>query len=250
MPISVREQVDYFASELRQRHAARANQRDAAKPTDPDLYIRRAARIVRRLLLRQFKTDPRWDGYDWDEDLQALAEAEYGLLRKIGYEDLPAFGWPGAPGARTRDATTPRIRIPPDLCKGPLSLDKNGMLLPCLQSDDPVSVAPLFWGILIPAEPLLVTWPNPERPQEDAARETSVPFEKRRKPGRTPTHDWPPFDQELVRRVALDAGHIRRGELIRSMKAWAADNMRTEPDDRTVERRVADLVPRGGAIPD
>ena len=61
--------------------------------------------------------------------------------------------------------------------------------------------------------------------------------------GRPPRADWKHFDQQTVRIVALDGGHLTRTELRRRMKAFAAENMTDPPDDRTIDKRLDVLVP-------
>jgi hypothetical protein len=48
----------------------------------------------------------------------------------------------------------------------------------------------------------------------------------------------------MMRRVALDGGHLTRREFRRVMKEWAARHMDPAPDDRTVERRIDARVPQ------
>lgn len=173
LPPGLRNEVANLASLLQARQARRGG------PVDPERFVRCSAKLLRRRYLRQFQNDTRWDGYGWDEDMEALAAAERDLLRRIAEDKIPAFGWPGGFAAQRRDVTSPRQRIPPEQCSGPVSFDRDGTLLPCLRSDAPLSAAPLFADILIPADKLLAEWPNPEPTEDEAARETSVPAEKR-----------------------------------------------------------------------
>lgn len=253
VPPSLRNEVANLASVLQARQTRRGG------PVDPERFVRCSAKLLRQRFLRRFQADPRWDrcgrwdDYGRDADIEALAEAERDLLRRIADGKIPAFGWPGGPALQHWDITLPRQRIPPDQCAGPVSFGPDGTLLPCLRSDTPLTAGPLFADILIPADKLLAEWPNPEPTDDEAARETSVPAAKRRGSnpgGRPPTHEWQLFRRELVRLVALDGGDLRRGALIAHMKVWAGRNMTTDPSDRSIEREAADLVPRGGVIPD
>jgi hypothetical protein len=82
----------------------------------------------------------------------------------------------------------------------------------------------------------------PQDPGEKIA-ERSQEARDRNSGGRPPRADWKRFDQQTVRIIALDGGHLTRTELRKRMKAFAAENMTEPPDDRTIERRLDDLVP-------
>jgi hypothetical protein len=60
--------------------------------------------------------------------------------------------------------------------------------------------------------------------------------------GRPAVHDWRPFTTEIIRIAALDGGETTKSELKRRMKAWADLNMESVPEDRTLERKVDELV--------
>jgi hypothetical protein len=62
-----------------------------------------------------------------------------------------------------------------------------------------------------------------------------------RKGGRPPKHDWTPFIRELIRIAFLDGGNLKRAELWRQMKDWAAVNM-PDADARTIEKKLVELV--------
>jgi hypothetical protein len=68
--------------------------------------------------------------------------------------------------------------------------------------------------------------------------EVQHPAPKRRAGGRPERDDWPVFDQEMMRRLALDGGNLTLRAFKRAMKDWAAQNMDPAPDDRTIERRI------------
>jgi len=59
-------------------------------------------------------------------------------------------------------------------------------------------------------------------------------------PGR---EDWNEFDRQMMRVVGLDGGNLKLRAFKKTMKEWAELNMKPPPDERTVERRIADKVP-------
>jgi hypothetical protein len=62
--------------------------------------------------------------------------------------------------------------------------------------------------------------------------------------GRPPRADWPIFDQQVLRvMISVGCGNLTRTELRQQMKAFAAENTTNPPDDRTIDRRLDDLVP-------
>ena len=96
------------------------------------------------------------------------------------------------------------------------------------------------WPVFVPESAvqkcLDAEWtPGPASP---ANREAIV----RHAGGRPPKHDWTPFIQQLVRIAWLDGGNLTRTELRRQMKVWAAANM-PDADDRTIEKKLVELVP-------
>ncbi len=225
-PPRLRDEVTQLASRLQ------ARQTRQGRPAPLERFVRCSAKLLRRRYFRQFQNDTRWDGYGWDEDMEALAAAERDLLRRIADDKIPAFGWPGGSAAQRRDITSPRQRIPPEQCAGPVSFDRDGTLFPCLRSDAPLSAAPLFAGILIPADKLLAEWPNPEPKDDEAARETSVPAERRRRPdagGHPPVHDWDAFWIEVAHWTGAngtpeDLCPSERTRLQKHMEEWTANN--------------------------
>ena len=78
------------------------------------------------------------------------------------------------------------------------------------------------------------------RPGDTQNVKSNHPKSKGGNPGRD---DWPPFVHEISRRLILDGGNLTRTELRKYMKSWAASNMRTPPDDRTIERKIDEQVP-------
>ena len=239
VPPSLRKEVASLASRLQ------ARQTRQGRPAHLERFVRCSAKLLRRRYLRRFQNDTRWDGYGWDEDMEALAEAERELLRRIAENKIPAFGWPGGSAPQRRDVTAPRQRIPPEQCAGPVSFDRDGTLFPCLRSDAPLSAAPLFADILIPADKLLAEWPKPGPKEDEAAREASVPAEKRRTTnlgGRRATHDWEAFWIEVAGYAALnelDPAH--RTELQKHMGNWTAEEWADAPDVATIRGRLAKL---------
>jgi hypothetical protein len=72
----------------------------------------------------------------------------------------------------------------------------------------------------------------------------------RNKSGRPEREDWVSFDQEMMRRLALDGGALTLPAFKRVMKDWAAQNMAPVPDDRTIERRIDTRAPKDVFVPD
>jgi hypothetical protein len=225
VPPSLRKEVAALASRLQ------ARQTRQGRTAHLERFVRCSAKLLRRRYLRQFRNDTRWDGYGRDEDMEALADAEFDLLRRIGADKIPAHGWPGG-YAPEREIIQPRQRILPELCAGPVSFDHHGALLPCARSDTRRSVAPLFSEILIPADKLLAEWPQPKSKDDEVAREVSVPAEKRRtgnRRGPGPTHDWDAFWIEVCHWVSLNIDKDGfqpedRPRLQTHMEDWTATN--------------------------
>lgn len=186
------------------------------------------------------------------QDYERIWSASEALRRALARDKLAAFGWRGEREPNEQDGpwVACRERVPPELLRAPTTLTPAGLVPFPRTHDCPDIYRLLFCGILIDAEELLSVWPAPESMVGAPRLPTSE-----RSPirvgvgGRPPKHDWGPFNREVVARVALDGGNLRRRELMDHMKAWAMEHMATSPDDRTIEKVVAALVERG-VIPD
>jgi hypothetical protein len=85
--------------------------------------------------------------------------------------------------------------------------------------------------------------------QQEARQSAELPINRgpssrqRSSGGRPKRADWRLIDQETVREIALGRGRLTRTELRKRIKAFAAEHMTDPPDDRTIDRRLDDLVP-------
>jgi hypothetical protein len=87
-----------------------------------------------------------------------------------------------------------------------------------------------------PSYPVLVAGPKPDSIVLQDGRviagvrifavERKTPVPRLGAGGRPENPDWPRFDQQVVRRLTLDGGHLTRPELRHAMKDWAAENMK------------------------
>lgn len=106
------------------------------------------------------------------------------------------------------------------------------------------------WGVSSPANE-----PHATKPQDREARSDntttppdlevvpSLPTPVRSHPGgRPPREGWAAFQREVTRRLALDGGNLTRTAFRREMKDWVGRNMLHPPDERTIERKIDDLV--------
>jgi hypothetical protein len=66
------------------------------------------------------------------------------------------------------------------------------------------------------------------------------PQKDRRRGGRPPAYDWQAFDQAFIEFVASEHP-AAQGDVERFMKAWCEKHWKGQPDDRTIEKRVAEL---------
>jgi hypothetical protein len=98
-------------------------------------------------------------------------------------------------------------------------------------------------------EPASATPPAAVIPSSEPIPAASTP-PKRNKGGRPERDDWLSFDQEVMRRLALDGGNLTLSAFKRGMKDWAGQNMDPVPDDRTIERRIDRRVPKDVFVPD
>ncbi|TDG30608.1 hypothetical protein [Paracraurococcus ruber] len=237
-------------------------------PVDRDSRISRiGAEILRRMLIRKCQRNPLWSKKVGVGAIVAYEKAFWELCRALGSKKISAYGWQSNKWLLSATISEPRTKIPNEIFNAPVSFDRFWDLIPVTKSDrifdsrktnvrlHSQDYEPLFSQILIPSDELLSVWPAPPSDKVDSRPEVSTPATLRGTDGprslggRPPRHDWKPFNQEVVARLALDAGDLKRGELYEHMKRWALDNMDTTPDDRTVEKMVAELL-RPGVIPD
>jgi hypothetical protein len=72
-----------------------------------------------------------------------------------------------------------------------------------------------------------------------AAMPAPAPDDSRRnKGGRPQRDDWPSFNKEAFRIIALDGGNLTLREFRKRMTEWAEANMTSPPDERTIRRYV------------
>lgn len=60
--------------------------------------------------------------------------------------------------------------------------------------------------------------------------------------GAPPSYDWKAFNQEALRAANLD-GFTTRMEMAAQMRKWVAEHWEEQPDERTIQRRLAELYP-------
>jgi hypothetical protein len=83
----------------------------------------------------------------------------------------------------------------------------------------------------------------PEALQRAPIRGANSEAYRRRSGGRPSTHNWADFRDEVLRFVELDAPRLDLSTLRKRMKDWAELNMQPAPDDRTIEKKIAELLP-------
>jgi hypothetical protein len=98
------------------------------------------------------------------------------------------------------------------------------------------------WPVFLPesavSKCLVSAWtPSPSKAAAGSSEATV-----RRTGGRPPKHDWTPFIRQVIRIASLDGGDLTGTEFRKRMKDWAAVNMPDPPDERTIEKKLAELV--------
>lgn len=182
---------------------------------------------------------------------EEIWRASNDLRRAIASGAIKAFGLPGHDtfDPERWPPQCPRERIPPDVCAAPVTLGQGGIwpfALGDIAGKLGDEMETLWHEILIDAPELLRAFPAPD---DDAPTENyrlSPPETKPRGAGgRPPVHNWKPFQDEIIRLLYLDGGHIKIKDLKLHMKEWTALNMQTTPEVRTIERKVDEILPPG-----
>jgi hypothetical protein len=62
------------------------------------------------------------------------------------------------------------------------------------------------------------------------------------KGGRTPIYDWVAFNREAVRGAILHS-FDSRADMSKYLRSWVAEAWSVQPDERTLQRKLADLYP-------
>ena len=183
---------------------------------------------------------------DAEHKYRAIRRAADELRRAIASGQLSAFGCLG-PAKDSDTLSSPRrTKLSRELFDVPvtiITLD-GGAVWPYLQYEGPecgyekevTCHALLFEGCKIQE-----VWPNDPNVEYDLTPKAPPPNTPRRG-GRPATHNWDEFTRELTLFVGLDGGNVTRLELRKHMKEWAAVNWKAPPDERTIERKLDDLV--------
>ena len=192
---------------------------------------------------------------------QAPADAAAAVLRPL--LETGALRWRWRPGEEPRGVKVTERGIvfgPLDSDGRPLGPDWPAMFSPAgaearrsIEVDVPAAVAAMrhaFPAGEPKAEAAAEKLGTDATPPAALQTEVQPSAPKRRAGGRPERDDWPLFDREMMRRLALDGGSLTLRAFKREMKEWAAQNMDPAPDDRTVERRIDVRAPADVFAPD
>lgn len=179
---------------------------------------------------------------------RALHEASFFLRKAVAKGEIGAYGFLGDVTLFPENITA-RERLPASLFDAPVTItsDGEGYLLPFLFDLDAwgeCKYTPLCSNLVFDGADLMELWPAEIPPENyDIKRKRDVPSGKRANAGGRPQlHDWGAFTREITRIIALDGGHLSRLELRKKAKDWVDENFATRPDDRTIERKLDDIV--------
>lgn len=182
---------------------------------------------------------------------EEISRASNDLRCAIASGTIKAFGLPGQdPADEERwPPKWPRGLIPPDVCAAPVTLGQGGIwpfalgdITDTLQGE----MDTLWHEVLIDAPELVRVFPEPDDGAPTEPYRLTPPETKPRGAGgRPPVHNWKPFQDEIIRLLYLDGDHIKIKNLKLHMTEWAALNMQTTPELRTIERKVDEILPPG-----
>jgi hypothetical protein len=175
---------------------------------------------------------------DWEQIKSKQNEAREEARRRI--RRILGNGWEHATAQRS-DGTHIKLAAEPWRTKeGTRALSSGNLIANGIFTEEPMDAAeswPVFVEGSIVQKCLDPKWkpvPSPTAANNQARVQ--------RTGGRPPKHDWLPFTRKVIRLAFLDGGNLTRTELRKQMKDWAEVNM-PDADDRTVEKKLAELVP-------